>query len=351
MRESLALRRKLLSPGNPDLAVGLNNLAYLIWRQGNFDEAESMYREALAIDRQTYGNVHPEVATKVLNLAVLLRDRGNPQAAEPLARESLEIRRKILGEHHSAVGSALDSLGGILEDMGRLAEAETMVRQGLEVARRAHGDMHMDSGRMQHNLGWILWKQGAYAEAETLLRRAADIIPKTYGPTYRGARQAQTSLAHALNGLGDFRAAETTARAALEAYRKFPNDGAVANALIALGHALIAQRRHEEAVPQLREALESVDKSPQFRSPWFKGEIQSSLGAALAADKVHITEAEKLLLNGYEGLRDLPSTPPHRVRAAMERLVSFYTASGQAAEAATWNRRLHGFDAAAKAAK
>jgi tetratricopeptide (TPR) repeat protein len=338
MRESLALRRRVLVPDDPDLAVGLSNLAYLLWRKGSLEEAESMYREALDIDRRKLGNDHPELATRLINLAVLLRDRARPDQAEPLAAEALAIRRKVLGNQHPDVANALDVLAGVLDDRGRNAGAETLLREALGILL-ARGELSMDAARLQHNLGWMLWKQGAYAEAEPLLRAAVVNIPKTYGPTYRGARLAAANLAHLLNAQGDVRGAERVAREVLAAYRKAPNDRTVVTALIALSHSLVAQRRYAEAVPLLREALQISEQHPQVRFPWFKGEIQSTLGAVLAAQR-KTDEAEPMLLAGYEGLQGAASTPPPRLRAALERLVSFYAASGRADEAATFRRQL-----------
>jgi hypothetical protein len=113
----------------------------------------------------------------------------------------------------------------------------------------------------------------------------------------------------------------------------------VVTALIALSHALIAERRAAEAIPHLREALATVEKHPQVRYPWFKGEVQSTLGAALAAHG-ESAEAEQLLLAGYDGLRAVASPPPPRLRVAAERLVAFYVAAGKPGEAASWRARL-----------
>ena len=173
-------------------------------------------------------------------------------------------------------------------------------------------------------------------------------IPKTYGPTYRGNRLAISNLAHNLNSLGDARAAEARAREALALYRKAPTDPMVPTALIALGHSLTAQRRQAEALPYVREALDSVERQPQPRFPWFKAEAQSTLGSILAAQG-DSADAEDLLLAGYEGLRDLPSTPPPRLRASLDRLVSFYVSSGRPADAAAWRNRLQSFDASRRA--
>jgi tetratricopeptide (TPR) repeat protein len=347
MREALAIKRAVLPADDPQLATGLNNLAYLLWRKGQLDEAESMYREALSIDRRALGSDHPEIPTKLINLAILLRDRGRPDAAEPLAKEALAIRRKILGDRHPDVAEALDTLAGALELRGQNAQAEGLLRDALAIARHTYGEVNLNTARLQHNLGWVLWKQGAFAEAQPLLSAAVVNIPKTYGPTYRGNRLAISNLAHNLNGLGDARAAEARAREALALYRKAPTDQAAPTALIALGHALVAQRRHREAIPYLREALDSVAQHPQTRFPWFKGEIQGTLGSILAAQGKS-AEAEKLLLAGYEGLRDLPSTPPPRLRVARDRVVSFYVARGRSEEAASWRSRSEGSDSSSR---
>jgi tetratricopeptide (TPR) repeat protein len=337
-REALAIRRALLPPDDPRLAVGLNNLGFMLWRKGNLQEAESLYRESLIIDRRALGNDHPEIPIKLLNLAVLYRDMGRPADAEALAREAVAIRRKILGDAHPDISDALDVVAATLDDQGRNAEAEELLREALAIAHKAYGEVNMNTARLRHNLGWVLWKQGKYSEAQPLFAVAAVNIPKTYGPTYRGARLARSNLAHNLNGLGHARAAESTARQALAMYRDAPADHVVPTALIALSHALVAERRWNDALPYLREALESIEKYPQVRFPWFKGEIQSTLGSVLAA-QTQAAEAETLLLAGYEGLRRSASTPPPRLRAAIDRLVSFYTLTGRTDEAASWRAR------------
>ena len=100
----------------------------------------------------------------------------------------------------------------------------------------------------------------------------------------------------------------------------------------------------------LREAHDIYEKSTTpIRTPWYRPDVQSTLGAALAGLK-EFGEAEPLLLSGYEGLRDLPDTPAAHLRMAMERLVEFYVVSGRPEEAVAWRNRLNGVTAAAPSA-
>ena len=99
---------------------------------------------------------------------------------------------------------------------------------------------------------------------------------------------------------------------------------------------LIAQRRQAtRRFRYLREALDTVERHPQVRYPLVQGRSSEQPRRRACRTDREAGEAEKLLLAGYEGLRDLPSTPPTRLRAALERLVSFYAASGRSDEAAS----------------
>ena len=121
-------------------------------------------------------------------------------------------------------------------------------------------------------------------------------------------------------------------------YRQTPTDQAVATALLALGQALIAQRWMDEAAPLLREAVDVIADRPPVRFPWIKGDAQSTLGGVLAARRDNAARP-KLLLAGYGNLKSMPSAPPPLRRAAIEQIVSFYTAGGRTADAAAWRAR------------
>jgi hypothetical protein len=73
------------------------------------------------------------------------------------------------------------------------------------------------------------------------------------------------------------------------------------------------------------------------------------LGGALLGQK-KLAEAESLLLDGYRGMKEREaSIPPQgatRIPEALERLVQFYEAKGDATEAAAWRSKLEAARAA-----
>jgi tetratricopeptide (TPR) repeat protein len=338
MRQALAIRREVLGPDDPQLSTSLNNVGFALQEKGDLQQAEAMFLESLAIDRRRLGNDHPEVAIKLVNLARLNNDQHKSEAAERFAREAVAIRRRVLGNDHPALVNALDQLATSLESR-QPREAESFRREALAIATRAFGADHRETARVQCNLGWALYRQGDYLEAVSLYRGAMVIYLKTFGTANSFTLGAQLGLAQNLNGLGEFRRAESAAREALAEYRKQPTNRQVATTLMALGDALVGQRRFADAVPYLREANVIYDKNNPVRTPWYKPEAKSSLGAALAVTGDR-DEAERLLVAGYQGLQELASTPPVRLRGSIERLIAYYADSGRRDDASAWRKRL-----------
>ena len=83
-----------LGLGHPDVAASLNNLAILYHTQGDYAEAEPLYRRSLAIQEKALGSEHPDVAKVLGSFAVLLRETGRADEASELAARAQAIRAK-----------------------------------------------------------------------------------------------------------------------------------------------------------------------------------------------------------------------------------------------------------------
>jgi eukaryotic-like serine/threonine-protein kinase len=100
---------------------------------------------------------------------------------------------------------------------------------------------------------------------------------------------------------------------------------------------LLLEKKPAEAELKLRESL-TIRRKIQS-DDWTTFDTESMLGETLGDQKKY-SEAEPLLLSGYEGLkRRETSIPPQeapRLTRAVERLVKFYDAWGQKDKAAKW---------------
>jgi tetratricopeptide (TPR) repeat protein len=74
------------------VATSLNNLAEMYEAQGQYAQAEPLYKRSLAIREKALGPDHPDVATSLENMAVLYRNTGREKAAVELDRRAAAIR-------------------------------------------------------------------------------------------------------------------------------------------------------------------------------------------------------------------------------------------------------------------
>ena len=74
-------------------AVALNKLG-MVQAQGNYTEAEALFKRALAIREKVLGANHSDVGQTLNNLALVYRDQGKYSEAEGLFERALAIRER-----------------------------------------------------------------------------------------------------------------------------------------------------------------------------------------------------------------------------------------------------------------
>ncbi len=208
----------------------------------------------------------------------------------------MAVQRKELGAIHPHTLGTLALLGVNYRDAGRLAEAIPF----LEQARR--------EGRQYASLGWI------DGELLTAYIRA--------GKSAEGAALVKDIL---------------------EAARKeLPAGGPpLAGALALNGLALLQLKEWADAEPVLRDCL--AIREGKESDDWTTFSTKSMLGGALLGQKKY-SDAEPLLLAGYEGMKQreakIPPQGKVRLTEAVERLVQVDEALEKKAEAAKWRKEL-----------
>lgn len=83
------------------MVTSLNNLALLYHAQGNYAEAEPLYKRSLAIVENALGPEHPNVATALENYSELLRETNRETEAAEMEARATAIRAKHVQENPS----------------------------------------------------------------------------------------------------------------------------------------------------------------------------------------------------------------------------------------------------------
>jgi hypothetical protein len=107
--------------------------------------------------------------------------------------------------------------------------------------------------------------------------------------------------------------------------------------MAALGRALLMSKAVARAEPVLRECLAISEKARP--DDWQSFNARSLLGGALLAEQ-NYSDAEALLLKGYEGMKQREKAIPHRyansVTEALDRLIELYAAVNKPDEVKKW---------------
>jgi tetratricopeptide (TPR) repeat protein len=99
--------------------------------QGQYADAEPLYKRSLAIREKALGSDHLDVAQSLNNLAELYQAQGRYADAELLHKRALAIREKALGPDHPDVAVSLNNLAELYQAQGRYADALPIVKKTI----------------------------------------------------------------------------------------------------------------------------------------------------------------------------------------------------------------------------
>ena len=269
---AIAIASSLVPPDAELLALAYANLGRVGRFENDLETAQRDLQEALRWIRISAGELHPDTAAILGLLGAVAAGQHEWEEAIEFERESLRIARPILGETASIAGKLL-RLGVALREHGDLDEAAATLEDGLRVWQGLEGSQR--SPTLQALLlsvsGRTLHRMGRSAEGEERLRRAVELAPAHDAPL--------REYGEVLLALGRPAEAERMFRRELEAAA---SRGAVAQARAnaAIGAALVAQERSEDAEAFLHKAGSGLDRS---QAPQAKiGERVDQLMAAIS---------------------------------------------------------------------
>jgi tetratricopeptide (TPR) repeat protein len=300
LAEVFEARRRIRGESDPDTLLVMNNLGGVYNGEGKYDQAERLLVTTLALRRRVSGDEHPNTLTVMNNLALAYGFQGKYGDAEDLYKRALEIRRRVLGEEHAYTLDVMHNLAALYRKEGKYPEAEALFVKTIDIRRRVAGKDHPNTLAAMSNLAMVYRLESKYPEAEALFRDVRDA---------RG---------HVLGN----------------------NNPSTLYSAVLLGLVQLQEQKYQEAGNTLRTALNGYQTA--HLDSWQRFHCQSLLGAALAMEK-RFTEAEPLLLSGYQGMMQVRSSIPIEDRPfltdAREAIIHLYTDWGKPDEAVEWRER------------
>ena len=348
-QQALAMRRKLLGEAHPDVAASLFSIGALLWSEGRLPEAEATNRIALAIRRKAFGNDNIDVAGSLNNLAGILIDEHKLTEAEDCQREAIAIQKRTIGPDHQDIAGSLNNLSAILQSEGKLTEALAMQAEALAMRKRLFGEANLDVASSYFNMAFLLQLKGDLPGAETNARQSL-LILKTHVPDHPLIASSLAILSDVLKSEGKPAEAEPLEKEELAIRRaQFDHEAThspisktgLADSFGRLTETLLGQRKFAEAEASATEFARFSSKELPGR--WQVFYADSLLGDALLGLN-RLSEAEPLLLTGYQGMKRCeqkmePEERP-RLKDAAGRIVQYYEAARQPEKASAWKKEV-----------
>ena len=115
------------------LLKNLYSQVFKLHDQARYAEAADVAKKALRVAEDRFGKEHPNVAISLNNLAYLYDCQGNYVKSEPLYKRALVILEKLLGPDHFRVGFVLSNMAERSRKMGKKDEADRLEAQAAKI--------------------------------------------------------------------------------------------------------------------------------------------------------------------------------------------------------------------------
>jgi Flp pilus assembly protein TadD len=149
--------------------------------QGNFAEAENIFRKGLEGLERIVGRRHPDALDAINNLAQSLWRQGKNTEAELMYLEVLEERLRFYGENHPRTISSLIGCSNVAAALLKNSEAKRLLERALRISRNILGDSAEQTVGIHLNLATLLRNTGSHKQAEQHYNSAERGFRELYG--------------------------------------------------------------------------------------------------------------------------------------------------------------------------
>ena len=156
LTQALDIRRRVLPPNDPDLAITLGALAGHHQRRGELERSRELYRQALAVFRDPGERRHPASVTLMGDYGSLLSTLKAYDEAEATLREAIAVGEQVLGPGTLTVADLTNDLAVVLAAVGRHGDAERAFRESFDRHVVLFGESHWRIRNVARNLGLVL---------------------------------------------------------------------------------------------------------------------------------------------------------------------------------------------------
>jgi tetratricopeptide (TPR) repeat protein len=199
------MQRRIYKGDHPDVALGINNVAFCLNTLGRWSDALAEFEEALAMQERIYKGDHPDIANSLNNIAYCLDNVGRSEDALPKYEAALAMQERIFKGDHPALSQSLNNVAYCLNVLGRPEEALTKYEEALAMRQRMYqGKDHPDVASSLNNVGFQLRILGRGAPALTNCDEALAMRQRIFQGDHPEVVESFAAVAGCLNLIGQY---------------------------------------------------------------------------------------------------------------------------------------------------
>jgi tetratricopeptide (TPR) repeat protein/tRNA A-37 threonylcarbamoyl transferase component Bud32 len=261
-RNVITIRSRVLGPEHPDTLASRHRLIYVLNEEEKHAEAEAEARQVVTLRAKILGFEHPDTLLSRYNLASALYHEGKYTEAERLYRDVSRLDNIVIGPEHPRTLAARIGLANTLNDQGKFGEAIPCYSDVIKLDEKVYGREHPVTLNDRMNLATALQANGQYLAAEAEYRMVIQLQEKVIGPNHAHTLNARNNLAELLDDEGKYAEAEAECRQiiGLEEALLGPEHRLTLNSRANLAVALLGQKRVDEARSQIAEVMRLMEE-------------------------------------------------------------------------------------------
>ena len=195
IQKRLHLLESIYGPFHPELARGLNDLANIEQRLGNYERALLLRQRVVLIFERSEGRQSINTAVALGNLGAIYRNMGRPEAALTAQKQGLEIVEEISGPRHQDNVAALYNLAQIELDMGNFANARDLQIRAISILGDFNQGDSLNSSLLFNDLGVSYDGLASYADSLSSKSKALKIVKEKLGEFHPFVARMLSNLA------------------------------------------------------------------------------------------------------------------------------------------------------------
>lgn len=239
------------------------NIASVLNKQGQYAEAEPIYRNALDEYRRDCSDEDMDAMGMRSSLASTLASEGKYAESETEYRDLVKLQEKVLGPDNDFTLFDRDALATVLKFQKKYADAETEFRDIVAILTKKYGPEYFFTLDVRAELADTLLVENKYAEGESEYRDVVSFEGKVFGPESKATIKSSFGLATALAGENKVTEADAEFRNVIQLQEKVfgPDQRATLYSRYMLAAVLVGENKDAAAEAEFRDVITLQQKA------------------------------------------------------------------------------------------